>query len=1309
MNKTINIDQDLYNLVIGWNVICPKKDVLLKNILDENKILEDGIFYESNHDTGYKPVRKLYQNIGYWVKATKEGSLKLSYSEDIISYNWGDTENKEVIDIVFFMVEFEAETSTYDEITEAIIDGNSFYANIVNPFDFKTNKDNIFKKFSYYYKQGYRFFLSWNYSSILGALNESFNKIYTLDADIDLSQVVFLDTYSTAFNLLNTDSTVSRRNRYINRLLPNDNLQIKIMSDKVSNEYKDYDEIVCLFVNDAYGMPFKSYFEEKFGNLISFSSYTETEIEDCVSYLNENGVSKNIYVILVVFSNEINQFLDTINSGLNLKLLFAETFAFSDTVLYDEIKFSNFYNYRGEFIQFIGTNPSIINLKNNFNKNLKPSTHTILTIDALKMMYNVMNLKAEINNNHRKFEAISNNFYGFSGLCRINSQTYDRDILNNYTCCMVSSKTILDKNNLNDPFPYIITEILQEGGKITKIGEENTDINYQFENRNYFFTNYYNYNLEVSKDYIPSGKTIDSIYGLGEISYTIIDEVIESNYRKANSNSSISQISTMNSIATQNLPFANDFTNQMMAEIQILGIQNLWVSNDFGSPMGLMYFMLDAIYINNIELQDAFADKFGDLLVGNLSNEGKILLNTIIYSIQIYNGSYPNALTLINYQMGVLRSDPMDSNSEYSVWWPTRNIPELISLMLEVSREYYILRGFHLYPADSFINDNINHNDFSDGLRIFTQKGKYPIDIEIQHVSNKHNYSQAFGFVKILESYSDPSITYEYSVSSEESDIIMSFDEILFLPSEYERSNKIFYIKGEGEVKIIRDIKINNIYMGFFRKKVEIKRLDDLEGCTNNVAINYNKNATLDNGSCILPIVISDFSIEDDSELIALNNGKINLFNITGGSGNFSYTVYLNDNLVEEGSTNSDINIYNLVKGIYQITITDSEHDLSLEVLKQVNLIEKQEEIEPIIYIETAIFSKNWENGEITVSVDVNTKFPMILVSKSKETNALIIYLTDDNFVIDTENNKITLTYTYNENSVPSMEENLDNARTSNEYDFDNTFFLGAVGYLWASYVQKEAENLSAYSDYFRVKSNDDQNTISLDKTQTAIAMNELIGEYDGFLRNVDPMVDMLIEDGVIRRTNFSEENKYTSLGFEVFIRISSYSDATVDSKNTKFLDPLYGDQNFHVIAIPSSIFKDYLRSSEGYSLHSIEKFNKNKFPTKLVKINYRKFRIDFNKYSFKGQDMDLIIQIIKTYVRNDKNPGIKVLGTYMGTYNRTKNEIYWTKFFNNPEIYTGSNPTLLFDGFYNIKEPTKNNIKADIPKPETDQNNCNC
>lgn len=499
---------------------------------------------------------------------------------------WAKISNSNTLDLVYFISEPEADNERFYEVMDAMNDGVSYYVNLVNPFDRSVNKYNIFKKFLFYYRQGYRTFLTQCYSSILSVLNEAFNNIENYDPSVNLEEILFLDTSSTAINLIKADGSISDRNIYINRMVSNDSLSLKILSNKFNSEISNYDQVISVYVNDAYGKPFHNTYKTLSTDIgMQYTSFTENQLIEATEYINNS--SNKIYVLVVLFTEKLDIFLNNLNTGKQIKLIFTETVNFSQRIIDTPHQLDIFNEYNGEFYQFVGSNPSSTYIHKFLPKKINGSTRTYLTIDCLNIIYNCVNYKAQIDTIHQKLLNITDYYYGLSGNCRINRENYDRDITT-YTSCMISIKTKNDDTYLNDPFPYIISSQFHEGNQYIKIGD-NKGI-FVNPNRIYFFSNFFVKEIAINNNLITEDQTIGDIYGLGDIVYIVIDEEIENeeqnttlsplldiNYREgsAKSTTGVESLEDSNNEVSNLVTISENVTDSTFSRLTTLAEMNL--------------------------------------------------------------------------------------------------------------------------------------------------------------------------------------------------------------------------------------------------------------------------------------------------------------------------------------------------------------------------------------------------------------------------------------------------------------------------------------------------------------------------------------------------------------------------------------------------------------------------------------------------------------------------------------------------------------------------------------------------------------
>jgi hypothetical protein len=460
------------------------------------------------------------------------------------------------LDIVFLMPEVEID-AIYPNISNILEYGTEYHVNIVNNNDIGMNRENVVEKFIAYYNKGYRTFLTWSYSSILGELNEFFNNIAKTNPDINLDDVLLLDTYSTAVNLLKSNGEVTKRNQYCRRMFSNDALNINILEQQFNKNINDFDECVTIYVNDTYGAPLNVAFNQmaKDAN-VPYKTFPHTEINEGINYINNSN--KRLYVIPIIFSDDlINLFTniahpDSRNENNKIKLSFSETLNFLPGVISNPDFLNKYRKYKSTFTQYVGASPSLPYLKDNLSPQVKGSTTAYLMIDSLNIMKQCNYFKQ--NGNVKLFDIyskISQNYYGLSGLSKINETNFDRDTTM-YLVALLSINTQLDDKNTNDPFPFIVSEYYTEyNGHITIVDSASEssfdEINKNLSKRNYFFTNWFNNDIKMEAKYIDKGETLSSTYGIGLITYEEKDITTINNNMKLASSSSDSSSSDSSS------------------------------------------------------------------------------------------------------------------------------------------------------------------------------------------------------------------------------------------------------------------------------------------------------------------------------------------------------------------------------------------------------------------------------------------------------------------------------------------------------------------------------------------------------------------------------------------------------------------------------------------------------------------------------------------------------------------------------------------------------------------------------------------
>jgi phage-related tail protein len=164
------------------------------NVLTSNMVTNQSKPYQQLKDDieelqkNISSLEKVNSNIAENLGSISDKVTNLDYSIDKIF-----TGN---IDVVFFMPEGEI-SSMYEILYSALNYGTNYNVNIVNDNDIGVTSDNIVEKFINYYTKGYRYFISWNYSSIISVINNFFNNISTTHPNINLDEILFLETAST--------------------------------------------------------------------------------------------------------------------------------------------------------------------------------------------------------------------------------------------------------------------------------------------------------------------------------------------------------------------------------------------------------------------------------------------------------------------------------------------------------------------------------------------------------------------------------------------------------------------------------------------------------------------------------------------------------------------------------------------------------------------------------------------------------------------------------------------------------------------------------------------------------------------------------------------------------------------------------------------------------------------------------------------------------------------------------------------------------------------------------------------------------
>ena len=469
------------------------------------------------------------------------------------------------LDVVFFMPEAEL-NAIFPIIDNAIKYGTNYNVNVVNENDIGMSKDNIIEKFINYYNKGYRYFLTWSYSSILGELNEFFNNISETHPNMNLDEIVLLDTYSTAINLLKSNGEITKRNKHCKRMEANDSLTISILGKRLIQNIDDYDECVMLYVNDTYGAPYNVEFE-KFCNENNFkyTAFPHTDLVNGMKYINDTN--KKLYVVPILFSDDLAYLFKNIpdpnvrNENNKIKLSFSDSLNFLPEVISNPDFLNKYRKYNATFSQYVGSSPSLSFLKDKLSPNVKGSNISYLIIDSFNIMKKIDYFKTTSSLNVSEiYNNIASNYYGLSGLCKINENNFDRNT-EMYLIAMLSINTQLDDTGKNDPFPFIVSESYTEYNGYININNNNNNNNNNsnekedidsLNDKDYYFTNWFNNDIKMEARYIGEGETITSTYGIGVITF---DEK-EENSDRINLINNANQIA--DGIATPEIPLTEE-------------------------------------------------------------------------------------------------------------------------------------------------------------------------------------------------------------------------------------------------------------------------------------------------------------------------------------------------------------------------------------------------------------------------------------------------------------------------------------------------------------------------------------------------------------------------------------------------------------------------------------------------------------------------------------------------------------------------------------------------------------------------------
>ena len=124
------------------------------------------------------------------------------------------------------------------------------------------------------------------------------------------------------------------------------------------------------------------------------------------------------------------------------------------------------------------------------------------------------------------YDEVTENHFGLSGYCKLNEQ-FNRNTTM-YLYAMLSINTQKDDTAENNPFPYIVSEYFTEyNGYVTILDdEENKKSITSLDDKDYYFSNWFQMDFKMESKYIDEGETIGSTYGIGVITF---DESSEQN------------------------------------------------------------------------------------------------------------------------------------------------------------------------------------------------------------------------------------------------------------------------------------------------------------------------------------------------------------------------------------------------------------------------------------------------------------------------------------------------------------------------------------------------------------------------------------------------------------------------------------------------------------------------------------------------------------------------------------------------------------------------------------------------------------
>jgi hypothetical protein len=204
-----------------------------------------------------------------------------------------------------------------------------------------------------------------------------------------------------------------------------------------------------------------------------------------------------------------------------IKLVMAETVNFLPNIIDNPVFLNKYRKYQGVFWQYVGSHPSLPYIKKHLSSIVKGSNITYLVTDSL----NILNKCKTVKDNESKmnlneiYDEITENHFGLSGYCKLNEK-FNRNTTM-YLYAMLSINTQKDDTAENNPFPYIVSEYFTEyNGYVTILDDEESKKSITtLDDRDYYFSNWFQMDFKMESKYIDEGETIGSTYGIGVITF----------------------------------------------------------------------------------------------------------------------------------------------------------------------------------------------------------------------------------------------------------------------------------------------------------------------------------------------------------------------------------------------------------------------------------------------------------------------------------------------------------------------------------------------------------------------------------------------------------------------------------------------------------------------------------------------------------------------------------------------------------------------------------------------------------------------